>query len=61
MFEEFAIKRQGEMWQVRIANQNRVKNTLMSNSECAIYLDKALELVEELASETTRLVRKDME
>lgn len=62
MFDEFAIKRRGQaLWEVHIKNGDSTKDTIINHSECALYLDKATELVEDLASKYYHAIRKEME
>ena len=62
MFNEFSIKRLGlNMWEIKVVGDKdeRVINT--THAECAVYLDKATELVEDLARKSYNAVKKDLE
>ena len=61
MFNKFSVSRVGNQWEVHIENTDKVKHTMMSNAECAVYLDKATELVEDLARADDKAIRIDME
>lgn len=61
MFEVFSVKRVGGGWEVHIENGTKVKTATMSNTECAVYMDKAAELMEDLANKDYRAVGRDME
>ena len=61
MFSEFAVKRRGDdLWEVHIVNDNFTRDTIVSTSECAVYLDKATELVEDLAGNVYKQVCKEL-
>lgn len=61
MFDEFSVKRRGDnLWEVHIVNGDFTRDTLMNNSECAVYLDKATELVEDLAGNVYKQVCKEL-
>lgn len=61
MFDVFSVKRVGGGWEVHIENGNKVKTSTMSNTECAVYMDKAAELMEDLANKDYKAVRREME
>lgn len=61
MFDVFSVKRVGNMWELHVENGNKTKTTTISTTECAVYLDKATELVEELANKQYKAMKKDME
>ena len=48
------------MWEVHIENDNKVKTTTVSTTECAVYIDKAAELMEDLANKIYRAIEKDL-
>lgn len=61
MFDVFSVKRVGGGWEVHIENGTKVKTATMSNTECSVYIDKAAELIEDLANKDYRAVGRDME
>lgn len=61
MFDVFSVKRSGNMWELHVENRNNTKTTTISVSECAVYLDKAAELMEEAANKSYKEVKRSME
>ncbi len=59
MFDKLSIERKGTQWELHVENGARKRTQMMSNSECAIWLEKATEVVEDMARIDHRSLEED--